>query len=349
MRILLIVGNGFDLNLGLPTSYRHFYKYYLEHTESRNEHVNKLKTIIKDDIENWSDLELKLGEVTEQFTSPNHFIAAFRDLKKHLTAYLKTVNSVEIPNIDKISTQFADDIIGFKKNLDPKYKSTYNSFVQNITDKKITLDILTFNYTDTIENIADQLEAHPEYADKIVVENIYHIHQQLNELGIILGVNDENQIQNKSLSIHPDIKATMIKPYINSEYVSGTDKECKQAIDRANMVILFGVSLGATDRMWWNYLGEQVAAYPKRIIYCPYEEDISALDMSEVIIRNNGLITRCANNMYLANNAYSAVTPKIYPIRANRMFDFGLTHNVEANHSKVIDWLTTKINATARI
>lgn len=81
MRILLIVGNGFDLNLGLPTSYRHFYKYYLEHTESRNEHVNKLKSIIKDDIENWSDLELKLGEVTEQFTSPNHIIAAFRDLK----------------------------------------------------------------------------------------------------------------------------------------------------------------------------------------------------------------------------------------------------------------------------
>ena len=346
MRILLIVGNGFDLNLGLPTSYRHFYKYYLEHTESRNEHVKKLKTIIKDDIENWSDLELKLGEVTEQFTTPNHFITAFRDLKKHLTAYLKTVNSVEIPNIDKISTQFADDIIGFKKNLDPKYKSTYNSFVQNITDKKITLDILTFNYTDTIENIADQLEAHPEYADKIAIENIYHIHQQLNELGIILGVNDENQIQNKSLSFHPDIKATMIKPYINSEYVSGTDKECKQAIDRANMVILFGVSLGATDRMWWNYLGEQVAAYPKRIIYCPYEEDTSALDMSEVIIRNNGLITKCANNMYLANNAYSAVTPKIYPIRANRMFNFGLTHNVEANHSKVIAQLTTKINAT---
>ena len=96
----------------------------------------------------------------------------------------------------------------------------------------------------------------------------------------------------------------MIKPYINSEYVSGTDKECKQAIDRANMVILFGVSLGATDRMWWNYLDEQVAAYPKRIIYCPYEEDTSALDMSEVIIRNNGHITRCANNMYLSSNEY---------------------------------------------
>jgi hypothetical protein len=50
--------------------------------------------------------------------------------------------------------------------------------------------------------------------------------------------------------------------------------------------------------------------------------------------------------MYLANNEYSAVTPKIYPIRANRMFNFGITHNVEANHSKVIARLTTKINAT---
>lgn len=188
------------------------------------------------------------------------------------------------------------------------------------------------------------MEAHPEYADKIVVENIYHIHQQLNELGIILGVNDENQIQNKSLYIHPDIKATMIKPYINSEYVSGTDKECKQAIDRANMVILFGVSLGATDRMWWNYLGEHVAAYTQRIIYS-YEEDTSALDMSEVIIRNNGPINHCANSMHLTNNERNTIIQKIYPIRANRMFDFGLSNTVEANHSKVIAQLTTKINA----
>jgi hypothetical protein len=48
--------------------------------------------------------------------------------------------------------------------------------------------------------------------------------------------------------------------------------------------------------------------------------------------------------MYLANNEYSAVTPKIYPVRANRMFDFGLSNTVEANHSKVIARLTTKIN-----
>jgi hypothetical protein len=50
--------------------------------------------------------------------------------------------------------------------------------------------------------------------------------------------------------------------------------------------------------------------------------------------------------MYLSANEYSAVTPKIYPIRANRMFDFGLTKNTTTNHEAVIARLTTKINAT---
>ena len=42
MQILYIIGNGFDLNLGLETSYNHFYNYY-KAVESDNINVQKLK------------------------------------------------------------------------------------------------------------------------------------------------------------------------------------------------------------------------------------------------------------------------------------------------------------------
>lgn len=347
MRILLIVGNGFDLNLGLPTSYRHFYKYYLEHTESRNEHVKKLKSIIKDDIENWSDLELKLGEVTEQFTSPNHFITAFSHLKRHLTSYLKTVNNFDIPQLNTIADIFAKDLIGYKKYFDPKYEKLCNEYTHNyISENADIVDIMSFNYTDTLERITDCVSNNIKLIDKIEIDNIYHIHNILDYKGIILGVNDENQILNKSLAVHPDIKATIVKPYINKEYASDIDGECFRAIMRADIIFIFGLSLGVTDKIWWNYIGNQVANNKKRIIYCPYEKDNKQLDISEIIRRNSGLMNHCANSMYLTNNERAAVTQKIYPIRANQMFNFGVSGNIEANHEVVIEQLTTKINAT---
>ena len=42
MQILYIIGNGFDLNLGLKTNYNHFYEYY-NTVKSDNEIVKKLK------------------------------------------------------------------------------------------------------------------------------------------------------------------------------------------------------------------------------------------------------------------------------------------------------------------
>ena len=38
MNIVHIIGNGFDLNLDLKTSYRHFYEYY-KNQESKNENI----------------------------------------------------------------------------------------------------------------------------------------------------------------------------------------------------------------------------------------------------------------------------------------------------------------------
>ena len=49
MNIVYLIGNGFDINLGLNTRYCDFYKYYLESQQSDNSnpHIKTLKKSLK--------------------------------------------------------------------------------------------------------------------------------------------------------------------------------------------------------------------------------------------------------------------------------------------------------------
>lgn len=58
MNITFLIGNGFDINLGLKTRYTDFYPYYL----SQN-HDDIISKAIANDYDRWADLELALGQL----------------------------------------------------------------------------------------------------------------------------------------------------------------------------------------------------------------------------------------------------------------------------------------------
>ena len=71
-KVLWIIGNGFDKNLGLETGYRSFLlnKYFAPGTanEYRDELVRRLDNFDpKSQSDLWSDLEQLLGEVSEYY------------------------------------------------------------------------------------------------------------------------------------------------------------------------------------------------------------------------------------------------------------------------------------------
>ena len=60
MNILYLIGNGFDLSLGMKTRYEDFYEYYCKLVETeQNADVIALKKTIKEGKEDWKDLKLK--------------------------------------------------------------------------------------------------------------------------------------------------------------------------------------------------------------------------------------------------------------------------------------------------
>lgn len=67
MNVTYIIGNGFDLNLGLETGYQAFYNYYIK-VPSPNSQVKLLKDSIEQDgYELWSDLEIGLGKISAKY------------------------------------------------------------------------------------------------------------------------------------------------------------------------------------------------------------------------------------------------------------------------------------------
>ena len=66
MNITFLIGNGFDRNLGLNTTYSDFTKHY-KSIETNNETIKQFRKDIDDDKELWFDAEIAMGKYTEKF------------------------------------------------------------------------------------------------------------------------------------------------------------------------------------------------------------------------------------------------------------------------------------------
>ena len=92
MKILHILGNGFDINLGLPTEYSEFYEYY-DKQSSNSESIHKLKKHINQNFKNWADLELALGKYSSKVETENEFDLIIDDIRDNLAEYLHMVEN----------------------------------------------------------------------------------------------------------------------------------------------------------------------------------------------------------------------------------------------------------------
>ena len=107
MNMLYLIGNGFDLNLGLPTRYSDFLEYYFKHaplnykaTSQESRRIQEYKDLFKKTIENnagdqqWKDLEIALGKFSSQFNEAIVFRDFYIDINLSLINYLKQISPI---------------------------------------------------------------------------------------------------------------------------------------------------------------------------------------------------------------------------------------------------------------
>lgn len=278
MRIVYLIGNGFDINLGLETKYNQFYEYYKK-IDSSSERILKLKENINDNFKNWSDLELALGEYTSNIDSLNEFDEVFEDILENLANYLQIEeNKFELDNIN--IDKFLDFLCFPEKSLLTSDENEIKTYKNNWSNQNWFVNIITLNYTRILDKIVGDRTGNYKIGtnnkSSIYLNGLEHIHGYIDDR-MIMGVNDITQIKNSSLHSNRDVLEAIVKSQCNKAHKHTIDDKCIAQISDANLICIFGSSIGETDNFWWELIGDKLKNKVCRLIIFVKCEDISLI------------------------------------------------------------------------
>lgn len=281
MNTAFLLGNGFDLNLGLKTSYRDFYKYYCE-LGSVESAVARFKGMLSENFDNWSDLEVELGKYSRFFNkdNENQFVKLLYDIQDNLADYLdKQDTSFTISDTDKRKAY--DSLTKFENFFTARERQEYYAHKRFYSGKINNINIISFNYTKTFEKIynwkgksialGNNGDGINTYIDNLA--SFEHIHGTT-DLNMIMGVNDATQIANDELRRSLHTVRSIVKTEMNMNAGTLRDNRCRDYISQADVVCIYGMSMGETDSVWWELVGKWLLEKPHAtlVIFSKVEE-----------------------------------------------------------------------------
>lgn len=332
MNILYIVGNGLDIQYGLKTKYSDFYEYQLPIYIEKNKTEN-YSNIIYDNIlldqgdnwENWSDLELALGELTKNSeVYEEEFMVALDEVNADLNNYLSIVQN----NFDLTGKK-----IDIQKNLKEIYsqipdgsKERVLQYIQSFPTEIDYINILTLNYTNILDRLIEK-EKNKEYKSfrshnyGCFIKNVEHAHGTL-DFSLTLGVNDEKQLNKEYTDSN---KKYLIKEKMHIQARDNRHLKNFNLIDWADLIIIFGTSIGATDGYLWKKIADNSIKKNMPIIIHCYKENFDSIKKLPRLL--GSLYESIENNFIeksgikdetkikiLKNNIISIISKKVFEI-----------------------------------
>ena len=275
MKIVFLIGNGFDLNIGLHTSFNDFLSYYVN-KESPTESIKKIKQLLKQSKDDWKDFEMEIGDITKDFSDAEEFSEAFTNISDNLRQYIEGENARVITNEKAKGLLCRDFSLPFDF-LTPASKQDFTYFFSNLRQDRWEVNLISFNYTDSIEKILSYkpgMELGKNlFSQSVVLNGIDHIHGR-HDGTILLGVNDISQIANESFRTNQDITELLVKPQANHAIESLIDQRCAGVINNANLIVIFGSSIGPTDNYWWDLIKKRLSQKSAKLIIFYYKKNL---------------------------------------------------------------------------
>lgn len=320
--IVVLVGNGFDLGLGLDTDYNSFVNYYLAQGSGGNEIVERFKAEIAIqkslDINSWADAELAFGKLDFSKFDKDAAEAlriCLKDFLQSLGDYLgEQQKRLQIPEQDRASVSSS-----FKTTLVDMIASVNGQAFPYNDD--VLIGFVNFNYTDTLDCIlgcnsafdVNQCKVLKRHKNSIRFGRVVHAHGSLSTK-MLFGVDNVNQIMCPVIKELGASDGDLIKPQMATHGDGQSYRIAKDWIKNAESVVLFGLSYGATDASWWSELSLNMfvrkaveVKFPCRqtkVILCPYTSRPIKVDTPEdSIALRRGEIRRFRKNAPLQTDA----------------------------------------------
>jgi len=269
VKVTYLIGNGLDIHIGLKTSYQDFYSFLQKNkNEPRGTTQNQIYNNIlnnhfkiekqPDDID-WSDFEIAIGQYTNQIdneVSLEMFINDYEEFIEEFTDFIenqsKGVTSTSfINNTHKIFNNALQKPI----NLEERDQiNIHSNFKNNNKDQQVR-NFIVFNYTEVFDEIYHSWREKAKQT-RIVSSIPIHIHG-LCQSQVLLGVNDESQLQGKFCE-NDTLKIMMVKTLANRSALSMRFEKATEVVKNSELFIIFGMSLGDSDKYWWEKIMENL-------------------------------------------------------------------------------------------
>lgn len=255
MSTVFLLGNGFDINCRINSRYTDMYQEYCKITEDDSEIIKKFKKEIENSIyDTWADFEIGMSKYAEKVNNENDFLSCLWDFKTFLVLYLKKQQDIFYSKINN-SVPF---IVTLKNEVERSINEFYKGNriierdIEKIKDDKIKF--ICFNYTD----IAKFLTKPGMTSDSLYEYDFVQIHGTLNKNNsAVIGIDNINQVR-------PNFDTTnkFSRAFIKSELINEVDDfriyRAEQFISDANIICVYGLSLGDTDLRWRNAIIEKL-------------------------------------------------------------------------------------------
>jgi len=276
--VLLILGNGFDLSLGLPTSYNNFVESELFKKRVNIKHypnaiidlhdrnIHNYLTLQKN-LKNWIDVEMELMKYATRQRVEYH----------NDRGGLTSINIVSDGTIRTFYNLLCLDLQTYIKSIDLSKidrKSLSLLLLKQVSSRKNN-QIVTFNYTDLEQLLGDKPKCGVKYIHGYTMTKILLGFQRFNNMaeGYEYMIKSEN----------PDYKSCHL-----------SDKMLE-----VDEIIIFGHSMGITDHFYFQkFFDTQVGADAKHKQLTIFTKDNSS---KESITRQLVTLANKKYNLFLDN------------------------------------------------
>lgn len=292
MEVTFLVGNGFDIGLGLHTRYTQFFDRYVN-IDSPDTNVMAFKELLKHDgpsYPDWSDFERALGQHT--MDPPLNDIPSLRaclhDFQTEFAKYLKEQEGRidYAASENSLSTSFAKDLLRHRTTLEREFRARVENALAPIDATKY--NFINFNYTSVLDHILDAIKRRNDIMrrDSSHLDSIaqhIHIHGTTVEK-MMMGVNGLDQLSNQKLFSNQRQQRLIIKPVLNRQTGRGEDQAAIACIQRSKEICILGMSMGITDNMWWEEIGKWLKNDKRhQLLIFSYQESVDLLHFDTVI------------------------------------------------------------------
>lgn len=271
MNITYLIGNGFDISIGLHTKYEQFYRHLTKKNKFNKDDFDITRNIMNS-IENgddlWSDFELGLGNYVERIKNSERleqFIEEKFQIENELKSYLKLQEERIEWNLDRAKEAGIEFYKAVKElNYLEDVFEDYDS-CSYINSKFDSINVINFNYTNIIERIVEN----------IALDKVLHLHGKLDG-NIILGVDNKEQIKNIIYRDNEEMVLSMCKRDMMNHDSKKRLKDVRLLLsEKTDYVFIYGLSVGETDRFWWDVIEDSLkTGNIKKVVIFWYDSNI---------------------------------------------------------------------------